>query len=141
MLRALLVLLALLIAPMTSRAEDVTAADTAAIQSVIAQQIEDFRADDGAGAFSFASPTIRQVFATPENFMSMVQRSYAPVYRPRHLSFGRIEADAPGGPAQHVIIVGPDGKTYDAVYSMQRQPDGTWKINGCALVELPGLAA
>ena len=31
--------------------------------------------------------------------------------------------------------VWPDGKSYVAVYSLQRQPDGTWKINGCVILE------
>jgi hypothetical protein len=141
MLRALLVLMAVAIGTVPGRADDSGAAGNAAMRSVIQQQIDAFRADDGPLAFGYASPTIRKLFATPENFMAMVQRSYAPVYRPQRLSFGRFEADAPGGPAQHVIILGPDGKTYDAVYSLQRQPDGSWKINGCALAELPGLAA
>ena len=39
---------------------------------------------------------------------------------------------------QKVFLVGPDGKSYVAVYSLQRQPDGSWRINGCTLVEDSG---
>ena len=39
------------------------------------------------------------------------------------------------GPIQKVFITGPDGKNYIAAYGMQQQSDGTWKINGCSLVE------
>ena len=38
-------------------------------------------------------------------------------------------------------ITGPDGKTYEALYSMERQADGTWRINGCTLLPAPGLDA
>ena len=38
-------------------------------------------------------------------------------------------------------ILGPDGQNYEAVYTMERQPDGTWRINGCYLVKKPGLSA
>jgi hypothetical protein len=33
-----------------------------------------------------------------------------------------------------VFLVGPDGKSYVAVYTFQRQPDGSWRISGCYLV-------
>ena len=44
-------------------------------------------------------------------------------------------------PAQKMLVVGPDGKTYEALYSMEKQPDGTWRISGCTLLEIPGLDA
>ena len=31
------------------------------------------------------------------------------------------------------VILGPDGKDYEAVYTLERQPDGTFKITGCSL--------
>jgi hypothetical protein len=46
-----------------------------------------------------------------------------------------------GRPAQKMLVVGPDGKTYEALYSMEKQPDGTWRISGCTLLEIPGLDA
>ena len=36
-----------------------------------------------------------------------------------------------------VYVVGPDGKPALAVYEMQRQPDGSWRINGCWLTPAP----
>ena len=36
---------------------------------------------------------------------------------------------ASGRPIQRVTIVGPDGLNYEAIYTMERQPDGTWQIN------------
>lgn len=34
-----------------------------------------------------------------------------------------------------------DGKRYEALYTMERQPDGAWKIAGCVLIAIPGLDA
>ncbi|TGV95528.1 DUF4864 domain-containing protein, partial [Mesorhizobium sp. M2D.F.Ca.ET.145.01.1.1] len=31
------------------------------------------------------------------------------------------------------LIIGPDGKDYEAVYTLQQQPDGTFQITGCSL--------
>ena len=61
----------------------VGAADRAAIRQVIEGQLDAFRRDDGVAAFSFASPSIRRMFETPDIFMDMVLRGYQEVYRPR----------------------------------------------------------
>jgi hypothetical protein len=115
------------------RADDVGSADRSAIQSLITGQIQAFRADDSQGAWAYASPTIQGLFQTPDNFMAMVRNGYQPVYRPRSVTFGELMA-TPSGPVQKVYLTGPDGKGYVAVYDMQRQADGTWKINGCQIV-------
>jgi Domain of unknown function (DUF4864) len=114
-------------------ADDIGAGDAAAIHSIIQQQIDAFRADDGAAAYDFASPTIRTIFPSVEQFMDMVRGQYQPIYRPRSVAFGPL-ADSPLGPLQKVFLVGPDGKSYVAEYTLQRQPDGTWKIDGCVLL-------
>lgn len=116
-------------------------AERAAIQQTIANQISAFRADDGQTAYSFASPMIQSIFPTPDVFMSMVRQGYPQVYRPQRYKFDRMGSGFEGAPTQHVIIVGPDGKTYEAIYTMQQQPNGQWKINGCAIAQLPGLDA
>jgi hypothetical protein len=35
-----------------------------------------------------------------------------------------------------VFVVGPDGLSYLAYYTMERQADGSWRINGCYLVRM-----
>jgi hypothetical protein len=82
---------------------------------------------------------IQQVFPTAEHFMAMVRQGYMPVYRPQSFSFGQAGLDAAGRPTQLVTILGPDGKTYEALYTFERQADGSWKIAGCRLLETPGL--
>jgi hypothetical protein len=119
-----------------SRAEDaIPTTDQAAIRSVIEAQITAFQRDDDVAAFSFASPAIQGIFGTPTQFMAMVRSGYQPVYRPHDIRF-REPRTTPGGWSQPVLVVGPDGRSYLALYEMQLQPDGVWKINGCQLVLL-----
>lgn len=113
-----------------------TAADRKEIRQVIADQMEAFQRDDGAAAFAYASPAIRERFGSPDNFMTMVRRGYAPVYRPRQVEFWEL-IEEPGKPTQQVYVVGPDGVPMLALYEMQRQPDGSWRIDGCRLVRSP----
>jgi hypothetical protein len=111
----------------------VSAADQTAMQALITNQIDAFRHDNGATAYADASPEIHNIFPTVDAFMAMVRSGYQPVYRPQSVIFGdMIQGD--GGPMQKVYVTGPDGKDYVAVYSFERQPDGSWKISGCSLV-------
>lgn len=113
-------------------ASDIGAGDRVAISRTIEDQIAAFRRDDGPAAFAFASPSIQRQFATPDTFMDMVRSGYAAVYRPRSVAFGdllRVESTL----LQLVEVVGPDGASVLAVYEMERQSDGSWRIAGCAL--------
>ena len=113
-------------------AQDLSAADRAAIRDVIQGQVDAFRRDDGDGAFDFASPSIRGMFGTPDVFMDMVRQGYQPVYRPREFDFREI-VTLHGQVTQKIHVVGPDGRPVTAFYPMMRLPDGTWRINGCYL--------
>jgi hypothetical protein len=132
---ALVVMLAALALGTPARADDggpLGAADRDAIRSVIEAQLAAFRADDGATAFGFASPSIQRQFGNPATFLAMVKAAYLPVYRPREVQFrGLVELD--GEPVQQVLLVGPDFVVVTAYYIMQQQADGAWRINGCVL--------
>src|SRR5207245_9425159 len=106
--------------------------DRAQIRAVIEDQLAAFRRDDGVAAFSYAAPVIRERFATPDNFMEMVRTGYRPVYRPREVAFGTLEL-RDGRLVQRALLVGPDGVATVALYVMERQPDGSWKIAACLL--------
>lgn len=114
-------------------AGDGAAGDLSAIRSVIESQIDAFRQDDGAAAYGYASPTIKQIFPSVGAFMDMVRGQYQPVYHPRSVAFGPL-AEGASGLEQKVFLVGPDGARYVALYTLQRQPDGTWKIDSCVLL-------
>jgi hypothetical protein len=136
-----LTLLALIACPLTLSAQTVTDAEAQEFQRVITSQLNAFNADDGDTAYGFAAPTIKRMFPSPEIFMSMVQKGYPPVYRRQSYSFGRIGNEMGGVPTQHVTIIDQNGKAWTALYAMERQPDGSWKIVGCQLVEAPGADA
>jgi Domain of unknown function (DUF4864) len=113
-------------------AQDLSPTDQSAIRDVIQSQIDAFRRDDGTGAFSYASPSIRGMFGTPEAFMDMVRQGYQPVYRPKVFDFREI-VTLHGQVTQKVHVVGPDGRPVTAYYPMTQLPDGTWRIDGCYL--------
>jgi hypothetical protein len=134
-------LLALLAWPLTLSAQSVSDAEAQELQRIITGQLNAFSADDGAGAYNFAAPTIKRLFPSPEIFLSMVQKGYPPVYRRKSFTFGRIGNEMGGAPTQHVTIIDQSGKAWSALYAMERQPDGSWKIVGCQLVEAPAADA
>jgi hypothetical protein len=107
--------------------------DRLAIRAVITDQFAAFQRDDGAAAFAQATPSIQGLFQSPDVFMRMVREAYQPVYWPRQVEFREV-VDFRGAPAQRVFLVGPDGVPVIALYPMERQPDGTWRINGCYLL-------
>ena len=133
-------LLVALAAPIGGSAgEPLTAADRAAIRTVIEAQLAAFQADDGASAFGFASPAIQRQFGSPANFLAMVRTAYRPVHRSREVQF-RDLVEVAGEPVQLVLLVGPDFEVVTAYYAMERQADGSWRINGCVLQEAPDQA-
>jgi hypothetical protein len=111
-------------------------ADALAIRQVIESQMAAFQKDDGASAYSYASPTIQQKFVNADIFMQMVKTGYPAVYRPRDVEFRGLKLEN-GRLFQEVFVIGPDGNPALAIYEMQRQPDGTWRINGCWLTKAP----
>ena len=110
-------------------------AERSAIRAVIESQMAAFGRDDGEAAFSYASPSIRARFGSADNFMEMVRGGYPAVYRPRAVDFQEL-ITSEGTLLQLVRVVGPDGVPMIAAYEMERQPDGSWRINGCALLGL-----
>ena len=108
-------------------------AEVKAAQTVIDGQLKALIANDGARAYSFAAPNVKQIFPTADLFMSMVTNGYPPVRKPQTYSFGKVQETGPTSIVQQVLIVGPDGKDYEAVYTLQQQPDGTFQITGCSL--------
>jgi hypothetical protein len=134
-MRAVLLLIVFLIglsAP--ARAAD----DVAAAQSVIRSQVDAFGRDDAAAAYSYAAPAIHEIFPQADIFMYMVQHSYPPVYRHRSFEFGEARVEG-GRVAQRARIVDQDGESWEALYTLEQQPDGSFKIVGCVLIK-PGQA-
>lgn len=108
--------------------------DRVAIRAVIEKQLDAFRRDDAETAFALAAPGIQYTFHTPERFMVMVRQGYQAVYRHSVVEFREIHQMEDVGPVQSVYVEGQDGEAVIALYPMERQPDGSWRINGCHLV-------
>lgn len=130
-MRAFLLLVAFLIG-LASPAP--AADDVATAQGVIRSQVEALGRGDAAAAYSHAAPAIREIFPQADIFMAMVRGSYAPVYRHRSFEFGEARA-ADGRIAQRVHIVDGDGVAWEALYTLEQQPDGSLKITGCTLLK------
>ncbi len=126
--------------PALTQDASVSDADQGAIRAVIKDQLAAFQRDDAIAAFAYASPDIQSRFGTPEAFMRMVRTGYRPVYRPREVEFRDI-LTFEETPIQRVYVVGPNGEPVVALYVMQRQNDGAWKVDGCYLVRADDRAA
>ncbi len=110
-----------------------------AITDVIDQQLQAFKADDFDRAFTFASPNIKSIFRTPENFGTMVRNGYPMVWRPaevRYLDLREIQ----GNLWQRVQITDTAGRVHLLDYQMIETENG-WQINGVQLLKAPGAAA
>src|ERR1700722_2947249 len=108
--------------------------DVATAQGIIRPQVEAFGRDDAVTAYSYAAPAIRNIFPQADIFLGMVQRSYAPVYRHKSFEFGDARV-ADGKIAQQVHIVDENGEAWEALYTLEPQPDGSVKITGCVLLK------
>jgi hypothetical protein len=108
--------------------------DIAAAQTVIRSQEQAFSRDDSAAAYSHAAPAIQGIFPDAQTFMAMVRNSYAPVYRHKSFEFGEARA-ADGKIAQRVHILDAEGVPWEALYTLELQPDGSLKITGCVLLK------
>ncbi len=102
------------------------------IEANISAQIQAFKADDFATAFTFASPNIQRLFGDPENFGIMVRRGYPMVWRPADVRFLELR-EISGALWQKVMITDGDGRVHLLDYQMIRQENG-WKINGVQLL-------
>ncbi|MBV9562460.1 MAG: DUF4864 domain-containing protein [Bradyrhizobium sp.] len=125
-----LLLVALLSLSLPAAAAD----DGAAAQNVIRAQEQAFGRDDAASAYSYAAPAIRQMFPDADLFMLMVRQSYAPIYRHRSFEFGEARSER-GFIAQRVRIVDANGEAWEALYTLEQEPDGSLKITGCTLLK------
>ncbi len=129
LIRAFLVAIATILSTMAFAGD----AEVKAAQGTIEAQLKAFQAGDGERAYSYAAPNIKRIFPTVEIFMGMVESGYQPVRNPRNFSFGKVQEMGPNSIVQQVMILGPDGKDYEAVYTLELQPDGTYRITGVSL--------
>lgn len=110
-------------------------AQEAPIQDTIKSQIDALKADDFARAFTFASPTIKGLFGSAENFGAMVKQGYPMVYRPGAIRMLELRS-VNGALWQKVMITDAEGRTHILDYQMIEAADG-WQINGVTILPVP----
>jgi len=135
---ALLMLVVACVAALPTRAappqgeSTLAAAQWKAIERVIREQLRALKAGDAAKAFSYASPGIRAQFETPADFLDMAQTNYSALTAARYTEF--LEgAVIEGRVIQPLRLIAPDNTVLVALYTMEKQLDGRWKIAGCVL--------
>ncbi len=115
------------------------AAQEEPIRNTIQSQMEALQADDFARAFTFASPTIKGMFGTPETFGAMVKQGYPMVYRPSQVQMMDLREVA-GNLWQRVHVVDQAGAGWYLDYMMIETAEG-WQINAVQLLPAPDVGA
>jgi Domain of unknown function (DUF4864) len=116
--------------PGSAAEPDVRAGDWKAIRAVIAQQRSAFLAGDAAKAFSYASPGIKAQFGDAATFIAMVRSGYAALLSARYVEF--LEgAVIDGTVIQPLRLIETDNTVRVALYTMEKQKNGVWRISGC----------
>ena len=102
--------------------------------AVIEGQLTAFSRADGPAAFSHAAPVVKRKFPNPDIFMTMVRQGYGILIDPAGVEFLDMRT-VDGDLYQAVRVIGQDGTRKIAIYQMERQPDGSWKIAGVYMTE------
>jgi hypothetical protein len=118
-------------------ADDVPAALAVKARAVVQAQLDAFAADDARRAFLLASPSARRQLGSPDNFINLVRKRYAVVYRPASVAFLKPQL-IDGAVVLGVQMTDTQGAAWLATYTLERQPDGLFLIEGCELVENEG---
>ena len=130
---AALALLALAL-PVVVRSQETAPgeADWRDIRRVVADQRAALVAGEAERAFAHASPGIRRQFGDPVRFLAMVRSSYADLIDATDTAFVD-GAVIDGHVIQPLRLTLPGGTVRVALYTMEKQPDGRWRISGCAI--------
>ena len=113
--------------------------ERADIQSTISDQLRAFASDNFIEAFTHASPGIKDIFGTVENFSNMVKKGYPMVWRYNNFEFLNLE-ETPQGYSQIVRITDKNDKLFLLKYFMKNVA-GIWKISGVSIIEASDFSA
>ncbi len=108
------------------------AADWKAIKQVITAQRAALVAGDKNKAFSYATPALRAQFGDADTFMAMVQLGYAALLTARYTEF-LDGAVVEGLVIQPLRLIDADNTVRLALYTLEKQPTGAWRISGCRI--------
>lgn len=115
------------------------AQDSDAIEDVIGSQLQAFNNRDVSEAWQYASPNIKRLFGSSDNFGMMVQRGYPMVWDNADVRFLELR-DVRGNLWQKVMVRDAQGGLHILDYQMVETADG-WQINGVQLLPAPDVGA
>ena len=108
--------------------------DNTAIRSVVEAQLAALAVDDADRAFSWTTDAMHYRFVTAQRFLQLIREEFAVVYRPAAVEF--LGADQVGGKVyQPVQLRDAGGNYWLAMYQVEQQHDGAWRINGSVLTK------
>ena len=116
-----------------------TADEQTDIQNTIANQLEAFASDDFTEAFTHASPGIKDIFGSVDNFSRMVKKGYPMVWRYNNFQFLKLE-ETPQGYSQIVRITDKKDELFLLKYFM-KNISGIWKISGVTIIKASDFSA
>lgn len=112
------------------------------VRGVVATQLAALAAGDADRAFATASPSVRQTIGDPGRFMALVSGNWPMVRNAVQVRFQKPEVDEEdGGVTELVELVDEQSRTWIALFLVERQPDASWRISGCAVAENPWIPA
>ena len=114
-------------------------AQTATIKDTIQGQFHAFQTHDPNAAFEFASPTIQQKFANPQQFAQMVERGFPMVWNSGEIRFLE-RREINGLIWQKVMVQDATGRLHMLDYQMVND-NNVWKINGVQILPSPDIGA
>jgi hypothetical protein len=115
------------------------AQDADAIKDVIGGQLQAFNDRDVGEAWQYASPNIKQLFGSQDNFGMMVQQGYPMVWDNADVRFLELR-DKSGLIWQKIMIRDAAGGLHVLDYQMIETANG-WQINGVQLLPAPDVGA
>jgi len=137
-MRPLILVLIFVLAPLMATAQDRLPANPD-IQAVIQSQTDAFSTGNVFTAWTFASPSIQQMFGSVQIFSDMVERGYPMVWNPGEVTFLGLRQQG-ARMVQQVQIVDATGRGHVLDYEMV-QIDGAWRISGVTILRDQALGA
>jgi hypothetical protein len=124
----------LLVSAPRVRTEPVPEAEAQKVRAIIEMQLQAFADDDAERAFEANTPGVREAFGSAGHFLALVRGGYPMILHPASISFMRPELRE-NAVLQLAEIVDEQGKSWLALFSLEQQPDGAWRIAGCLVAE------
>jgi hypothetical protein len=115
-------------------AEGLSGAEALQVQAVVMAQLKAFSEEDADAAFATATPEVRKSVGDPRRFLALVQGNFPMVVHPAGLAFLAPQMEK-NQVLQAVALRDADDKTWLALFTLERQPDNTWRIGACIVAE------